>query len=75
MNTEELTKKMNNILMDMMNKEACGLDPFGDYGFEQALDEELENIDEFYGFAFCFEWPTLDIFHNIEFISCCAFDE
>lgn len=66
MKTEELTKKMAEILMDFENKEACGLDPFSGYGFEQALDEELFAEDEFYGFAACYESPTFDIFHGIE---------
>lgn len=51
MNTEELTKKMTNIIQDMMNKEACGLGPFAGYGFEQALEEELFEDDEFFGIA------------------------
>lgn len=75
MNTEQMTKMMSNILLDYENKKACGLDPFGGYGFEQALDEELQDIDEFYGFAACYEWPTYDIFNGIESISCSAFDE
>ena len=51
MNTEELTKKMAEILTDFENKQACGLGPFQGYGFEQALDDELFDDDEFFGIA------------------------
>jgi hypothetical protein len=51
MNTEELTKKMMKTIQDMMNKQACGLGPFQGYGFEQALEEELFEDDEFFGIA------------------------
>lgn len=63
MNTEELTKMMSNILMDFENKQACNLDPFQGYGFEQALDDELIEDDEFFGIP---DFLTYELVHGIE---------